>query len=233
MDKFSIADLAGFTDKASRETKFRDLYEQNDYIAAYAAHTDMRVDIDPHGAIGGADEWDSHGLLQRDFLIKQGMKPHHTMLDIGCGVGRGSRRFVPYLNTGNYTGIDISLKALDYAIALSVSEGWAQSAPRFLINSDLDLIGSFDYLWAHSVATHLPEEQLDKMIGNAANIMGEQSKFLFTYKRSDKPKRTGLKQFSYSASWFTDVAESHGLKFTALDTMWPAKQRTGLITRAV
>jgi hypothetical protein len=81
------------------------------------------------------------------------------------------------------------------------------------------------------VFTHLPEDQVAKMIGNAASLIGDQSKFLFTYKRSDEPKRTGLKQFSYSPSWFAAVAKSHGLKFTALDTMWPGKQRTGLITR--
>jgi len=107
--------VAGFRDKDSKKERFRSLYEKYDFLTAYSRHTDLRVEDNPIGAIGRVDEWDSHGILQRDFLIDLGMKPEHKLLDIGCGVGRASRAFVPYLHPGNYVGIDISKKALRHA----------------------------------------------------------------------------------------------------------------------
>ena len=46
-------------------------------------------------AVGGL--WDEMGRLQFDFLVAQGLQPHHKMLDIGCGSMRGGRHFVNHL----------------------------------------------------------------------------------------------------------------------------------------
>lgn len=241
MEKF-VVDPA-WTDKDSRVEKFRELYEHNDFLTAYSMHTDLRMKADPKWAIGRGDEWESHGLLQLEFLIERGMKSHHKLLDVGCGPGRAARRFVPYLNPGKYWGCDISPECLAHASALAVAEGWDSKRPVFIKNGDLDLIPAdvpeddrggapFDYVFGHSVFTHLPEEQIDKMVSNAAKLLAVGGQLLFTYKRGDSAERTGLKQFRYSDATFQKIAESHGLKFQALPKVWPASQRTGLITRA-
>lgn len=56
--------------------------------------------------IGGL--WDEVGRLQLDFLRRQGLEPHHTLLDIGCGSGRFAVKAVPYLEPNHYFGIDLS-----------------------------------------------------------------------------------------------------------------------------
>jgi SAM-dependent methyltransferase len=89
--------LSGFNDKASREDRFLRLYRENEYLTAYARHTDIRVADDPIWAIGRGDEWESHGLEQLSFLIDNGMRPKSRVLDLGCGVGRAARKIVPYL----------------------------------------------------------------------------------------------------------------------------------------
>ena len=221
--------VAGFRDKDSKKERFRSLYEEYDFLTAYSAHTDLRVIDNPVGAIGRVDEWESHGILQRDFLIELGMRPEHSLLDIGCGVGRASRVFVPYLNARNYVGIDISILALQYAKSLAESEGWGDKNPTFLINSDLDINDQFDFLWAHSVFTHLPDWQIEKMIHNAAKIT--RHKFAFTYKEMEKPTRTGLKQFAYSPEFFKKIAKKSGFSFENPDTRWPAGQRTIVLTK--
>lgn len=223
--------LDSFNDKASKEPETVELYEKHDYITAYGLHTDNRVDADPIWAIGRGDEWDSHGELQRNFLMSIGLRPEHKLLDIGCGVGRAARKLVPYLDPGNYTGCDISHKALNYAINLSTEEGWAKRNPRFVYNSDLDFAERFDFLWAHSVLTHLPEQQIDKMMRNVSRIM--KGAFAFTYKLAPcRARRTGLKQFSYSKEFFFDLVEAHGLLAIHLDMRWPAGQRTMVVTHA-
>ena len=222
--------VAGFRDKDSKKERFRDLYEKYDFLTAYSKHTDLRVDDNPRGAIGREDEWISHGVLQWYFLMDMGMKPEHRLLDIGCGVGRASRVFVPYLQPGNYTGIDISKKALRYAVELAQTEGWANREPTFRLNSDADLDQEFDFAWAHSVFTHLPDWQIEKMIHNVAKIV--RYKFAFTYKFANQPQRSGLKQFQYSVSFFKSVAESVGFSTEDHPKRWPAGQRTIVLTKA-
>jgi SAM-dependent methyltransferase len=233
MEKFSVD--PAWSDKDSKVDKFRELYEHNDFLTAYAKHTDLRMQADPKWAIGRGDEWESHGLLQLEFLKSQGLMPEHRLLDVGCGPGRAARRLVPYLQPSRYVGIDISSECLTHASDLSVTEGWSNKWPIFMQNGDLDILtpesDRFDFIWAHSVFTHLPEEQIHVMVGNAANIMSVGGKFLFTYKRALVPQRTGLKQFSYPMKFFEVAAKRHGLVTKSLDFVWPASQRTGLIMR--
>lgn len=222
-----------WTDKDSKVDRFRSLYEQKEFLKAYASHTDLRVRDNPKGAIGREDEWESHGNLQRDFLIEQGLKPYHWFLDLGCGTGRLARKIVPYLDERHYTGVDISEEALAHASQLSAEEGWSEWSPEFIqIDGHLDRITRrFDMIWAHSVFTHLPQEQIEVIIGSLNRILSEQGKFLFTYKRGSEPERTGLKQWRYSWAFFEIMAERHGLKATSSEMVWPASQRTGLISR--
>ncbi|HTR18374.1 MAG TPA: hypothetical protein VMH91_00090, partial [Candidatus Paceibacterota bacterium] len=45
--------------------------------------------------------------FQLERLIAHGIKPQHTLLDIGCGYLRGGQYIIDYLEEGNYTGTDI------------------------------------------------------------------------------------------------------------------------------
>ncbi len=82
------------------------LYRDNSYLDAYRLHTDFRVDLGSSGAIGGM--WEIIGEVQFEFLVSQGLKPQHRLLDIGCGTLRGGRHFIAYLEAEKYTGIDLS-----------------------------------------------------------------------------------------------------------------------------
>lgn len=221
--------VKGFKDKDSKQDRFRELYEQKPFIDAYAAHTDLRVADNPKGAIGREDEWDSHGKLQLEFLKAQGLLPEHRLLDIGCGVGRAARRFAAYLNTARYVGVDISEAALAHARKLADDEGWCSKHPVFHHNADLgdDLKElPFDFMWAHSVFTHLPPQQIEIMVANIAKRLVPGGQFFFTYKKSDRPQRSGLKQFQYPPSYFAEVAKRNGLAYKEMPHEWPAGQKT-------
>jgi hypothetical protein len=70
-------------------------------------------------------------VLQLDFMIREGLKPHHKLLDIGCGSLRGGVHFIRYLDAGNYVGIDSNIALLDagYEIELA-SWGLKERMPR-------------------------------------------------------------------------------------------------------
>jgi SAM-dependent methyltransferase len=224
--------LKSFSDKDSRKPHYRELYETQDFLAAYAKHTDLRVAENPKGAIGREDEWESHGAKQLAFLLGEGLRRDSRLLDVGCGVGRGARRFVPFLDADRYTGIDISAAALEHALTLSEAEGWAAKRPRLLLNSDLDVDGVYDFIFAHSVFTHLPPQQIEIMIANAKHRLAPGGRFLFSYKAALKVQRSGLKQFQMPASFFASVASRNGLHAEPLSYVWPAHQRSMRLTHA-
>ena len=216
-----------WNDKASHNPDELRIYlEENDYLRAYSKHTDLRVRRDgPALAIGG--QWEEHGPLQLAFLKAHGLTPASTLLDLGCGTGRFARHAVPFLAPSNYTGIDISLEALQYARNLSCGEGWADKNPTFILaDGTLSSIhAEFDLIWAHSVFTHLPPEIVETILVNISRNI-HFGKFFFTYKRRERPMRTGLKQFGYDPDWFIRAAAKAGLKAQEMPDKFPQGQST-------
>jgi SAM-dependent methyltransferase len=109
--------------------------------------------------IGGM--WEELGQLQFDFMVREGLKPHHKLLDIGCGSLRGGIHFIHYLNVGNYIGIDPNISLLDagYEIELA-SRGLKDRMPRenLICTADFEPPfpdGAFDFVLAQSVFTHV------------------------------------------------------------------------------
>lgn len=57
--------------------------------------------------------WEDVGRMQFEFLLREGLQPHHHLLDIGCGSFRGGRFVIDYLQEGHYFGIDREAQHLE------------------------------------------------------------------------------------------------------------------------
>lgn len=224
---------AGFkpalSDKSSRDPVLVKLYQEHDFLTAYAKHTDLRVKQDPHQAIGGL--WEEYGILQRDFLIAQGLRPEHRLLEVGCGTGRLARQVVPYLDDRNYFGVEISLQALQHAEQLARAEGWRIKHPVF-ISGEVDQFSfkdGFHYAWAFSVFIHLPSDIVARIMRAVAERLTPGGKFLFSYVPTDLPDntRTGLKQFKHPFSFYEQVARRFG--YSLKEVKWPGRQRIAVM----
>jgi SAM-dependent methyltransferase len=135
--------------------------------------------------VGGL--WDELGALQLEFLVRQGLRPEMTLLDLGCGCLRGGVHLIPYLDPGNYFGID--------ANASLVRSAWEIELPRaglagrlsrqnLLVNRDFEAwrFGvSFDMVLAQSVFTHLPREWLARCLAELARCVRPGGSFFATY----------------------------------------------------
>lgn len=229
-------DTTGWTDKDSRLDKYRELYEDNDFITAYSKHTDMRIAIDgPELAIGakrdGAQDWEIHSQQQLDFLTSRGLRPYHTLLDFGCGTGRLASRAVPFLEKGNYTGMDISPKALECAAVYLRVHNMIDKLPRLVLGGG-KISGAgekFDFIFSHSVITHLPMSIVQEIFKDLSEM--EFQEYVFTYKEHTEHRRSGLKQFQYSAQSLIDCAFNYGLKAERLPVEWPAGQKTMVVIK--
>lgn len=203
------------------------------YLAGYAADTDRRVQRDPQKAIGGF--WEQLGRLQFAYLVSQGLRPHHKLLDLGCGTLRGGRHFIRYLDPDKYTGTDISGGAIDYARTLVQEEQLAHKKPRLIHRkvgdgffSDVDRP---DYILAQSVFTHLPSDMIRKCFSEASAFLRANTIFYFTFKPSLISWQRGYKSFSHPPRLFRRLARECGyrIEFPA-DYPHPRGQRMAKLT---
>jgi SAM-dependent methyltransferase len=138
----------------------------------------------PHRqAVGGA--WDEIGKLQFDFLVQHGLRPHHRLVDVGCGSLRGGVHFIRYLDDGHYYGIDREqwLLAAGREIELPRA-GLEDRTVHLLCRDDFDLTQfgiEFDYALAQSVFTHLPWNSVLRCLVNVQRALCSRGEFYATF----------------------------------------------------
>lgn len=192
------------------------LYREHDFLTAYALHTDQRIRTTGYqAAVGAGDNWDEHGRLQRDFLVRvAGLRPEHRLLEFGCGTGRLARQVVPYLEPDHYLGVDISEGAIAAARELAEKEGWAARAPSFALGAvPAVLTPQFHCAWAYSVFIHLPPDAIVAVMRQVAAFMVPAGRFYWSYVPEQKNWRSGVKQFRATLEVYRKCAKSAGLTF--------------------
>ena len=115
--------------------------------------------------VGG--NWDYTGKKQFDFMIEEGLKPHHTFLDIGCGCFRGGRFFIDYLDKGNYFGVE-KHSWLVVAGKKEIGNLVEEKNPRIEINDSFSFYPgvTMNYALAKSVFTHLMKDRIKQCLTN-------------------------------------------------------------------
>jgi cyclopropane fatty-acyl-phospholipid synthase-like methyltransferase len=131
--------------------------------------------------VGG--QWDEIGRLQFDFMTSKGLTPASKLLDVGCGALRGGVHFVPYLDDGNYYGIDIN-KSLLKAGEQELRKAGLRKRIHLQRTDCFDAAGfgvRFDYGIAVSLITHLCANQIIYCFLQMRRVMHEGSRFYFTF----------------------------------------------------
>ena len=117
-----------------------------------------------HELVGPAHVWREKRDFQIAFLRRNGLLPSSTLLDIGCGTLRGGVPIIDYLDSGNYTGVDVRSDIEAEARSELSEHGLDDKRPNLLYGAEiaaLDLETHFDFAWAHSVLFHMTDEHLD------------------------------------------------------------------------
>ena len=141
------------------------------------------------------------GQAQIDFLIRQGLAHEDRLLDIGCGDLRGGTYMVEHLDTGNYTGIDISEEAIKQGWQNVRKKGLMEKKPVLLVNNDLKFNEfedeAFDWVFANSVLTHLPKEQITECFSNVGSILAPGGTACLSYNHHEESET----KYTNSISW--------------------------------
>lgn len=128
-----------------------------------------RPDRKPQGADGVArlghrdyvgGQWETIGRLQFDFLVAQGLRPEHYLLDAACGSLRAGVHLIPYLEPEHYLGVDKEESLIEAGMAHELGEKvFASRRPRFVVTADFEFkrfAVQPDFVLIHSLFTHLP-----------------------------------------------------------------------------
>ena len=133
----------------------------------------------------GLKAWDAVGKLQFDKLVDEGLKPEHKLLDIGCGMLRAGKRLIPYLNTGNYYGVEKNQGHINSGKTWLIGEDITTEGSHISVNENFnfafDESPKFDFIIAHSLFPHLQKRDIEVCLRNAKEVMADGCKFFATF----------------------------------------------------
>ncbi len=178
---------------------------------------------------GTAAFWDYLGKLQLDYLVEQGLRPEHYVLDVGCGPLRAGVHFIGYLERGHYAGVDKRRDTLERAREVELPRyGVEDKDPLLLVNGAFEfskLGRSFDYAIAQSVFTHLSLNVILRCLVEMAKVLNPGGRFYATiYENPQGKQYLGEIQQSERVVSYYDRDKYH----YDLETLRAACQGTGL-----
>jgi hypothetical protein len=176
------------------------------------------VDGKGHRAyVGGL--WEAIGSMQFRFLVEQGLQPQHVFLDIACGSLRGGVRFIPYLERGNYLGIDTQRKLIDAGIKIELGENlYAIKKPEFVVSADFEFdkfTKKPDFALAQSLFTHLIERDIMLCLTRLRVSAKPNTRFYATFFECERPRKNPERSdphlgFAYTQEQMAEFGEAAG-----------------------
>jgi SAM-dependent methyltransferase len=145
---------------------------------------DRAIEAGQHRRLVGG-RWDQIGRIQLDFLVAEGLRPEHVLIDIGCGALRAGVHLIRYLEPGNYYGIDINpslLRAGRWELAQAgLADRCASDKLRATDDFDCDFGRLCDYALAQSLFTHISLSQIERCLERVAGVMKPGGRFFASY----------------------------------------------------
>lgn len=192
--------------------------------------------------IGGPDPetWYGIGKHQYHYLVSMGVRPNHRFLDIACGSLRLGQFLIPFLDEGNYFGLEgeeLLVKAgLEHEVMPSVL---ALKKPVFAYNYDFDFsfIPGFDFAIAQSLFSHLTIKDIETCFRQLLPKANSESTFFFTYIEGDSSNNPteshANKGWRYSPAELTAAAARQGWTMTNIGN-WghPRNQKMAFVRPA-
>lgn len=208
------------------------------------------VDARPTGATGVAQlghreyvggRWEEIGKLQFEYLKAQGLRPDHVLLDVACGSLRAGVHLIPYLNPEHYWGLEKEPDLIAAGVEQELhAETRLQKRPHFLINAKFDVTGmnvSADYMWIHSLFTHLPLNSIEGCLAQLKAAAGPKTICYATFfetrhQRENFHQSHDHETFFYTVEEMTSCAYAAGWNLAYVgDWGHPRGQRMIRLTR--
>lgn len=114
--------------------------------------------------VGPPQDYDFIAASVFNLLTTNGLRQHHRLLDIGCGSLRLGRLFIPYLNQGNYIGVEPNKWLISEGIQNEIGKDLVRiKKPTFSFKASLQDFKKpleLDYVVAQSIFSHTGQNLL-------------------------------------------------------------------------
>jgi cyclopropane fatty-acyl-phospholipid synthase-like methyltransferase len=220
--------------KAAKDKAAKDKGPQpgQSYTDWYAEKMDRRIAKDPDRFY---EPWRQYQL---HYLQTHGLTETSELLDYGCGPCGAGVFMIEFLEPDRYTGADISSACIQRARDYLQSKGLMDKRPNLahLPGGDLAPLRErgFDIIWAQSVLTHMPPDEVRQLMGEIPALLREDGgTFLATFRLTpDETHQAEAKNFCYTAEFFDAACPASGLKHSILrDYSHPSPKAATLLDR--
>jgi len=130
---------------------------------------------------GRAGYWADMQVYVFGFLTRMGLRPWHTLLDIGCGPLSGGLPLIRYLEPGRYVGVDLLEDTVAEARRQIAKHGLENRRPEVHVSRTFgrdELDGRvFDFIWASQVMYHLVPDDLRALLAQVAARLAPGGRF--------------------------------------------------------
>lgn len=155
--------------------------------------------------VGGL--WNEMGRLQFDFLVTQGLRPSHVFLDIACGSLRAGRLLIPYLEPGNYLGIDKHPELIEAGKANEIGADVLEAKrPEFVVSDCFSFEGFSkrpDFCLAQSLFTHLRKRDIEVCFRKLSVFVEPGCRFFASFNETSIPIPQLASSHSIRAFYYT------------------------------
>jgi hypothetical protein len=190
--------------------------------------------------VGPPNEYDLVAAMTFNLLTTLGLRQHHRLLDIGCGSLRIGRLLIPYLNAGNYAGIEPHEWLVREGIRRETGDDLMRiKRPRFFFAGDSGILPPglhFDFAVAQSIFSHGTLDFVQRWLAGVYAHLEPNGALLATFKEAESDfyheQGIGAADFQgdgwiypkcagYRAETIKKIAEETGFRFRILDWKHP------------
>lgn len=179
--------------------------------------------------VGPPKDYDLVSAMVFNLLTCVGLRQDHKVLDIGCGSLRNGRLLIPYLNKGNYIGIEPNKWLVDDGINYEIGKDLVKiKKPTFSYSDSMKDFNKplhIDYAFAQSIFSHTGLDLLDKWLSEVSYHLKEDGILFATLVIDNKDSNDegwvypGCVKFTPNT--VARIASKHGFNFQLLNWFHP------------
>lgn len=182
--------------------------------------------------VGPPERYDLIAAMTFNLLTTLGLREYHKVLDIGCGSLRIGRLLIPYLNPGNYTGIEPHQWLVEDGITHEIGKDLIEiKKPRFLFSENAQALRSdedYDFAFAQSIFSHCGIDLITQWLTDVYKHLKREGVFVATFFPAHTDSRIKGWVYPTNVAYKTEtikaLAKNAGLYFELLDWTHPAQQ---------
>lgn len=179
--------------------------------------------------VGPPKDYDLASAMVFNLLTCIGLRQHHRVLDIGCGSLRIGRLLIPYLNEGNYIGVEPNKWLVEDGIANELGMDLVRiKKPLLSFRASMEDFRNsleLDYAVAQSIFSHCGRDLISQWLSQASFHLKHNAALVATFligdKDHDEPGWIYPGCVKYRPETLAALAAEHDLDFQILDWAHP------------